>query len=443
MKNFKNINILVVDDSPDALEMVSRKLKNKGFNVYKATDVGAALNILEHETINLVITDYKMPKISGLELIKHIRSNFRHLIVIMITGYPTIDGAVEAVKLGAEEYLTKPFTDQELYDAVEKALHKIATKQMIYLDKQTPNSYGIIGESECIKDVFRSIEKSIAISATVLIYGESGTGKELVARAIHYNSSRASAPFVPVNCGAIPESLLESELFGFVKGAFTGATETRAGFFIVADGGTIFLDEIGETSLSMQVKLLRVLQDKQISMVGAKQLRKVDIRIITATNKSLQSLVSQGHFREDLFYRLNVINIQIPPLRERGDDIIILSNHFLDKYSQEIGKNTPTLSENAMNALKRYSWPGNVRELENTMQRLVVMTDHNLIESPDLPEAMRFCVQKDKGIDRSLHEVEQEHIRNVLSYTQGNKTRAAQILGIDRKTLRNKLDQKK
>ncbi len=292
-----------------------------------------------------------------------------------------------------------------------------------------------------MKEVFRSIEKSIAISATVLISGESGTGKELLARAIHYNSSRVAAPFVPVNCGAIPENLLESELFGFVKGSFTGAAETRAGYFIVADGGTIFLDEIGETSLSMQVKLLRVLQDRQIYMVGAKTPRNVDIRIITATNKSLQNLISQGHFREDLFYRLNVINIHVPPLRERDQDIAILSNYFLGKYAKEFGKQTPSLTDNALTAIKRYPWPGNVRELENTMQRLVIMHDQTIIDAPDLPESMRFCLQKDQGLKRSLHEVETEHIRNVLNAVQGNKTKAAQILGIDRKTIRKKLDE--
>lgn len=440
MKN-KEINILVVDDSPDALEMVSRKLKKHNFNVFKAVDAAMAITILENEDIDIVITDYKMPKVSGLELIKHIRANYKHLIVIMITGYPTIDGAVEAVKMGAEEYLTKPFTDEELLKAVSNAAGKISTKKIVDNGEKPSQSFGIIGSSEPMKEVFRSIEKSIAISATVLITGESGTGKELVARAIHYNSSRAAAPFVPVNCGAIPETLLESELFGFVKGAFTGASETRAGFFIVADGGTIFLDEIGETSLSMQVKLLRVLQDKQISLLGAKQSRRVDVRVITATNKTLQSLVTQGNFREDLFYRLNVINIQLPPLRDRGDDIILLSNHFLEKHSKEIGITTPSLSDNAITAMKKYNWPGNVRELENMIQRLLIMTDVQVIDAPDLPESMRFCVQKDRGLDRSLAEVEQEHIRNVLNSVQGNKTKAAQILGIDRKTLRNKLNE--
>jgi two-component system, NtrC family, response regulator HydG len=436
-----NISILVVDDSLDTLEMISRKLQRKGYNVFTSSGVSDALAFLEKNNISLVITDYKMPKISGLELIRHINENYKQIKVIMITGYPTIDGAVEAVKTGAEEYLTKPFTDDELYKAVEKTVKKIKTEKLSNRDLKTDSfqTYGMIGNSTPMKGVFHSIEKAIAISATVLISGESGTGKELVARAIHYNSVRSSAPFVPVNCSAIPENLLESELFGFVKGAFTGASETRAGFFIVADGGTIFLDEIGETSLSMQVKLLRVLQDKQICMVGAKHTRSVDVRIIAATNKSLINLVEQGHFREDLFYRLNVITIDLPALRERGEDIILLTNFFVDKFSKEIGKPKPEFTENALNAFKNYSWPGNIRELENTIQRLIFMSDHKTIDTSDLPEGMRYTIQRDKGLDRTLQEMEVEYIRNVLASVQGNKSQAAQILGIDRKTLRNKL----
>lgn len=438
---YKKISTLVVDDSLDSLEMISRKLKKRDFTVFTATNVSDALHILESTDINLVITDFKMPKVSGLELIKHINENYRHLKVIMITGYPTIDGAVDAVKSGAEEYLIKPFTDDEFFKAVDDAIEKIRTEKITEKPNIAENyeSYGIIGKSQSMSSVFHSIERSVDISATVLITGESGTGKELVARAIHYNSPRASAPFVAVNCGAIPENLLESELFGFVKGSFTGANETRAGFFLVADGGTIFLDEISETSLSMQVKLLRVLQDKLVSMIGAKQSRKVDVRVIAATNKNLQSLVEQGHFREDLFYRLNVITISIPALRERGDDIIILTKHFLEKYANEIGKKPPTLTEGALSALKKYSWPGNVRELENYAHRLIIMNDQPVIDVPDLPEGMRFSLSKEKGFYKSLKEMESEYVRNVLTSVDGNKSQAAQILGIDRKTLRSKL----
>jgi DNA-binding NtrC family response regulator len=273
----------------------------------------------------------------------------------------------------------------------------------------------------------------------VLITGESGTGKELAARAIHYSSIRSSAPFVPVNCGGIPEGLLESELFGHVKGAFTGATESRAGFFHAADGGTIFLDEISDMSLAMQVKLLRVLQDKEVCMVGSNRTRKIDVRILAATNKNLPDLVKKGLFREDLFYRLNVITINIPPLRERQDDVLLLANHFLNRFAAESGKATIRFSDEALQNLRSYNWPGNVRELENVIQRLVVMTDGYVIEVPDLPSLMRFSALRKTGFTRTLAEVESEYITNVLASVNGNKTRAAEILGIDRKTLREKL----
>ena len=302
---------------------------------------------------------------------------------------------------------------------------------------------GLLGNAEAMHKVFIAISKAASTSATVLITGESGTGKELTARAIHYGSGRSSSPFVPVNCGGIPEGLLESELFGHVKGAFTGATESRAGFFATGDGGTIFLDEISEMSLSMQVKLLRVLQDKQICMVGSDKLRKVDVRILAATNKELHGLVNKGLFREDLFYRLNVITISIPPLRERGDDIILLAHHFMTQFAAELGRPSLRFSDKALQSLRSYNWPGNVRELENVIQRLVVMTDGDLIEAPDLPKLCRFSALRKAGFTRTLAEVEAEYISNVLAEVDGNKTRAAEILGIDRKTLREKLKKAK
>jgi DNA-binding NtrC family response regulator len=287
--------------------------------------------------------------------------------------------------------------------------------------------------------VWQDVAKAASTAATVLIWGESGTGKELVARAIHYNSVRSAAPFVTVNCGGIPEGLLESELFGHVKGSFTGATESRAGFFQTADGGTLFLDEISDTSLAMQAKLLRVLQEKEVYMVGARRPQKVDVRVLAATNKDLFALVKKGVFREDLYFRLNVINISLPPLRDRGDDILLLARHFAGRFAKEAGKPAPQFSENALRVLKRYDWPGNVRELENVIQRLVVMTDGEVIEIPDLPPLMRFSAPRANGLNRTLAEVEAEYIRNVLAGVGGNKTRAAEILGIDRKTLREKL----
>nr|MBN2277348.1 sigma-54-dependent Fis family transcriptional regulator [candidate division Zixibacteria bacterium] len=435
-------SILVVDDAVDTLEILQRNLSSQGYQVFTATGVMEAIQFLKGTPVDLVITDLKMPKVSGLDLIRHVRENIRDTEVMMITGHATVTGAVKAVKSGAEEYLPKPFTDEELFTAVRRVLDKLKA-QRIARSRTTAKSgsrYGIIGESPILQDVFRSIAKAAMTSATVLITGESGTGKELVARAIHYSSPRASAPMVPVNCGGIPEGLLESELFGYVKGAFTGATESRAGYFQTAEGGTIFFDEISETGLPMQVKLLRVLQDKEVCMVGASRTRKVDVRILAATNKDLRNLVNKGSFREDLFFRLSVITIAVPPLRERGDDIFLLINHFTRKFAEEFGKPTPRFSDETLDILKNYYWPGNVRELENVIQRLVVMTDDDVINVPDLPALMRFSIIREAGLDRSLAEIEAEYIHNVLAGVDGNKTRAAEILGIDRKTLRKKLE---
>jgi len=438
----KKDSILVVDDAPDTIELLQRNLESRGYQVFTAPNAMEAIKILETTAVDLVITDLKMPGASGIELIRHIRENFRDIEVMMITGYPTIESAVKAVKSGAEEYLTKPFTDTELFSAVEQVFEKIHVHRAIHppWHRSQKSPYGLIGESEAMQKVFSAIAKATTTSATTLIIGESGTGKELVARAIHYNSPRNSAPFVPVNCGAIPEELLESELFGHIKGAFTGATETRAGFFQTADGGTIFLDEISETSLSMQVKLLRVLQDKEVYMVGSTRSRKVDVRILASTNKDLLNLMKKGLFREDLFFRLNVITIDIPSLRERGEDIFLLTQYFATKFAEELGKPKLRFSENAISVLRNYHWPGNVRELENVVQRLVVMTEGDLIEVPDLPSLMRFSALQKTGLNRTLSEVEAEYIRNVLTSVGGNKTRAAEILGIDRKTLREKLN---
>jgi DNA-binding NtrC family response regulator len=431
--------ILIVDDAPDTLEVIRRNLTDHSYRVFTASNVPEAVKLLESQPVDLVITDLKMPKVSGLDLVRHVRENLPDTEVMMITGYATVEGAVEAVKTGAEEYLTKPFTDQELLSAVQRALDKLAIRRA-----QTPvvssrlEEYGLVGESEVMQKVYGDISNAATTPAMVLITGESGTGKELVARAIHYRSSRATAPFVPVNCGGIPENLLESELFGHVKGAFTSAVDSRAGFFLIADGGTIFLDEISETSLAMQVKLLRVLEDKQVCLVGSERPRKVDVRIVAATNKSLQDLVDKGIFREDLYFRINVITIDVPPLRDRGDDVLLLIRHFSSKYSKEIGKEPRRFSDKTLRALHRYAWPGNVRELENLVQRITVMTGGKEIDISDLPAPMRFSAPREIGADRTLAEVEAAHLRLVLSELNGNKTRAAEVLGIDRKTLREK-----
>jgi len=433
--------ILVVDDSPSTLEVIRRNLTLRKYKVFIAPGVEKAIEILESTKIDLVITDLKMPKVSGLKLIKHVRENFSNTEIIMITGYATVQGAVDAVKLGAEEYLSKPFTDDELFSAVDRALQKLEIRKAIqtYTHKKPVATYNIIGESKVMQNIYSTIAKAASTSATLLITGESGTGKELIARAIHYNSPRASAPFVPINCGGIPDNLIESELFGYIKGAFTGAVTSRIGFFQTAGGGTIFLDEISETSQSMQVKLLRVLQEKEVCMVGANKTQKVDVRIISATNKKLLDLVANEKFREDLYFRLNVITVELPPLRERGDDIFLLIRHFTEKYSKEFDKNEPEFSDKVLKILRLYNWPGNIRELENVIQQIVAMTEKKLIEVSDLPSLLRFSALRNNGFNRTLAEVQREYIQNVLASVNDNKTKAAKILGIDRKTLREKM----
>jgi DNA-binding NtrC family response regulator len=434
-------HILIVDDAPDTLEVLQRNLQAKGYGVYTALGVAEAIVILEQAPIDLVITDLKMPKVSGLELVRHVRANYPDTEVMMITGYPSIGGAVDAVKLGAEDYLSKPFTDEELHATVERALDKLRIRRTVQAPSyRTPKApHGLIGESPAMLKVFRAIAKAAPTPATVLITGESGTGKELVARAIHYGSPRAAAPFVPVNCAAIPEGLLESELFGHLKGAFTGANETRAGFFQTADGGTIFLDEVGATSSAMQVRLLRVLQEREVYMVGSSRSRPVSVRVVAATNKDLRTLVQKEAFREDLYFRLNVITIDIPALRDRGEDVLLMIRHFANTFAADLGRPIPQFSDAALEVLRRYRWPGNVRELENVIQRLVVMSDEDLVDVPDLPSLMHFSALGNSGFDRTLAQVEAEYVRNVVASVAGNRTRAAEILGIDRKTLREKL----
>ncbi len=440
-ENINNDCILVVDDSEDMLEVLRRNLALKGYRTYTVQSVPDAIKILDSTKVDLVITDLKMPEVGGLELIKHIRANFKNIEVLVITGYPSIQGAVDAVKTGAEEYLVKSFTDEELFTSVQRAFDKLNVRRATQVESHLINKtlQGIIGVSKAMQEVFNTIRKVSITSATVLITGESGTGKELIARAIHYSGTNVSSPFVPVNCGGIPEELIESELFGHLKGTFTGATETRGGFFHTADGGTIFLDEISNTSFSMQVKLLRVLQDKEVYMIGSKKPQKVNVRIIAATNVDLSNLVKKCEFREDLYYRLNVLNMNVPPLRERGEDILLLIHHFANKFAKEANKPKIQFSDKALQILKDYNWPGNVRELQNVVQRLVIMTEGNIIDVPDLPSIMRFSSLREKGITRTLAEVEAEYIHNVLANVDGNKTKAAKILGIDRKTLREKI----
>ncbi|WP_054030947.1 sigma-54-dependent transcriptional regulator [Desulfatitalea tepidiphila] len=437
--NAQDFSILVVDDSVDAREVIQANLEDEGYAVHTCSSVDQALQMLSQSDFDIIVTDLRMPRVSGLALIRHVRQHLPAVEIMMITGYPSIEGAVEAVKSGAEHYLAKPFTDSELIEAVGAIARKVLRKRLAH-DKVTPaETYGIVGQSLPMQRVFRLISKAGLTDANVHISGESGTGKEMVARAIHYAGARRTEPFVSVNCTAVPESLIESELFGYVKGAFTGAGNARTGFFEIANGGTLFLDEIGDASLAMQAKLLRAIQEKTIYRVGSSRAIHVDTRLICATNKDLLQLIGNGLFREDLYYRINVIDIPLPPLRDRGDDLFLLIKHFHAKFTKEMGADAPRFSDEVLRRLKAYRWPGNVRELENLVQKLVLMADGPKIDVADLPPAMKSWVEPSWRLDRSLAEMEAEYIRQVLESVHGNKSKAAEILKIDRKTVRDKL----
>lgn len=438
--NKSKYQILAVDDSKETLEVIRRNLKVNGYNITTVSNVIDATNILESIDIDLVITDLHMPEINGIELIKHLKENYQNTGILVITAYPSIKNAVETVKLGANDYLIKSFTKEELINAVEKSLEIVENRKSKPSEQQGQiYLQGIIGESKPMQAIFKNIIKASRIKTTILLNGETGTGKELVARAIHYNSKESKAPFIPVNCGGIPETLLESELFGYLKGSFTGANETRGGFFQAADGGSIFLDEIHNTSLAMQAKLLRVLQEKEIHMIGSNHAQKINVRVIAAANVDLQQLIEKKLFREDLYYRLNIIPINIPNLKERTGDINLLIKHFTFKYAKENGIKPPRFTDRVLNILNNYEWPGNVRELENIIHRLVVLNEGQKIDVPDLPKMMRYSIHNQSQLSKSLKEIENDHINLILSYTGGNKTQAAKILQIDRKTLREKI----
>ncbi len=452
--------ILVVDDSPATREVLERNLRAEGHEVRAAESVAAAIRALAESPADLVITDMRMPGADGLDLVRHVREHFRATGIIMVTGFATVGGAVTAMREGVDDYLPKPFSDDELRGAVRTALDRIRLRRELDAPGEVAAPDGLIGASAAMRPVYRHIDRAAGASVPVLITGESGTGKELVARAIHYRSPRAAASFLAVNCAAIPETLIESELFGHAKGSFTGAGAARQGFFVAADGGTLFLDEIAELSPIAQAKLLRVLQEQTVQAVGADEPRRVDVRIIAATNKDLEGLARDGKFRQDLFFRLHVLPIEVPPLREREGDVVLLFRHFLAAAARQSGEGEgcgetgggPRPTEAALEALRRYSWPGNVRELQNLTQRLVIFADAGVIDTVDLPTVMRYVAPSSppphsprpapsacEQTRRTLREVEVAHIRAVLESVGGNKTKAAMILGIDRKSLREKL----
>lgn len=435
-------NILIVDDDIQILELIQRHLLSLNYHTYKAISVKEALQILQSKTIDLLITDLQMPDVDGLELIKYSSEHFPNIPKLVVTGFPSIDGALEVMKSGAVDYITKPFTKDELKLAILKSLkNNLKPQKCISVNKNIKkNSYGdLIGSSEAMKKVTDVIDRLKNNKATVFISGQSGTGKELVARSIHYQGEFSSQPFIAVNCGAIPENLLESELFGYVKGAFTGAESNREGFFQAANKGTLFLDEIGNASTATQLRLLRVLQEKEVVRVGSQKVEKIDVRVIAATNINLQELVKKGKFREDLYYRLTVVQINIPTLAERISDIPLLIEKFLFKYGIEYKDRYLKINSAAVKILERHHWPGNIRELENVIQRAVIMCDKS-VEVSDLPDYIKYQINFSKTQELiSLKEFEKKYITQVLAAVNNNKTKAAEILKIDRKTLRERL----
>lgn len=441
---FKKENVLIVDDDINILELIHRHLQSFNYHTYKAVSVKEALTILKDSDIDLLITDLKMPDVDGLQLVRYVSEHYPKLPKLVVTGYPSVDDAMSVLKSGAIDYLVKPFTKEELKQAVLKSFVGGAKKSFkpekdgtrISISDQ---NYGeLIGKSKAIKTVTAIIDRVKDNKATVLIKGESGTGKELVARSVHYMGKFSRAPFIAVNCGAIPENLLEAELFGYTKGAFTGADGYRSGFFQAADKGTLFLDEIGNASHGVQSKLLRALQEKEVIKVGSQKPEKIDVRVIAATNSDLQSLVQKGSFREDLYYRLTVVEIEVPPLRERKSDIPLLVEKFLLKYAMEYKDRNVSIAPEALELLTRFHWPGNIRELENVIQRAVIMCDKK-IEITDLPDTLKYRIDFPDARFLPLREIEKKYILRVLEATKNNKSKAAEILQIDRKTLRQKI----
>ena len=438
----KNIfHILIVDDDVNILELLQRHLQSWNYHVFKAVSVKEAVSILRDSTIDLLITDLKMPELDGSELIKFVSEHYPKMPKLVVTGYPSVQDSLAAIKSGVVDYLTKPFTKDELKMALDKCLvnsdNLAQSPKNSIINSDKP--YGeIIGLSDKINTVIQVIERVKNNKATVFIKGESGTGKELVARAIHYQGKFSRAPFIAVNCGGIPENLLEAELFGYLKGAFTGAETNREGFFQAANGGTIFLDEIGNASLTVQSRLLRVLQEKEVVKVGSTKAEKVDIRIIAATNSDLRDMIKKQTFREDLYYRLTVVEIDVAPLRQRKDDIKLLVDKFLFKYGVEYKDGYVKITPEALKILERYDWPGNIRELENVIQRAVILSDKT-VEVSHLPEHLKYILQDASDTLQPLKIIEKQYIEKVLRATGNNKTKAAKILQIDRKTIRQKL----
>jgi len=444
--------ILIVEDEPKMLRLLELNLGEEGYSIHTVADAEAGLNALRQERIDLVVTDLKLPGMDGLEFLQAVKRADARIPVIVMTAYGTVETAVEAMKAGASDYVLKPFSLEEMKLIVRKELdvHNLREENRS-LREALGKRYefkNIVARSAKMQEVLATVERVALTNSTVLLGGESGAGKDLIARAIHQHSRRVSGPFVKINCTAIPENLLESELFGYEKGAFTGAVASKPGKFELADKGTIFLDEIGDVPSSIQVKLLRVLQDREFERLGGTKTLKVDVRVVAATNQDLRAALEQGSFREDLYYRLNVVPINIPPLRERKEDIPYLVDHFIERFARESGKPIRGITPAAQKALMEFHWPGNVRELENIIERAVALSSREVIDvadirldlspvKPSAAPAANAAAFPPEGL--TLEQYEDEIIKEALRRTGGNKSQAARLLGLSRNTLRYRL----
>lgn len=441
-------NILIVDDEQTIRETLSEVLDEEGFASEMAGSGQEALNKVNKRDYDLVITDLKMPHMDGLALMERIKQQTPETSVMIITAYASLESAIQALRLGAYDYIIKPLDFDDVILRIRRLMeHRELEDENKYLRREVREKFSfsnIIGESPRMKDIFRVIEKVAGTKGNVLISGKSGTGKELVARAIHYNSPRKNKPFVAINCGAIVENLMESELFGHKKGAFTGAVRDKVGYFKAADGGTLMLDEVGEIPLHLQVKLLRAIETGEFTPVGDTSPVKVDVRIIAATNRNLADAVEVGTFRDDLFYRLNVIGIELPPLSERKEDIPLLVNHFIEKYSKQLNRKIKGIDKETMNILMNYEWKGGIRELENVIERALILCENDTITRQDLPPNLvqvETLPEKPAKLKEAVALFEREHLTQALKSTEGNKEKAAQILGISLSSLYRKIDE--
>lgn len=450
-QRYHHARILIVEDDREMSRFLSELLTEEGYEVEVVCDGPSAVERYRQKGFDLTITDLMMPRMKGTELVRHLREIDAEALILLITAFGSIENAVESMRAGAFDYLTKPFGTDEILLSIGRALEQRGLRiELQRLRREIQGRYGfenILGKSDPMRRIFEIVMHISDAPANVLITGESGTGKELIARAIHYHSGHARGPFIPINCAAIPENLLESELFGYLQGSFTDARKDRKGLFQEASGGSLFLDEIGELPMNLQAKLLRVIEDKEVRPIGASRGERVKVRILAASNRDLDQLVGAGKFRQDLFYRLNVIRIDLPPLRQRPEDIPLLVEHFIQIFSEKTKRQVKGLTKEALAALLNYPWPGNVRELEHTIERAVLLGKGDLVNATDLPPQLLADSRKEVSLEEAiskgytLKDLEREYIKKVLETTKGNKTEAADILGVDRTTLYRKLEE--